>query len=118
MEISEEEKRRLKSFWGAKAEAWECSALIRYRDNLTGWACYVCAMNPEDEDNILCLIPYEPLQLREWTFTELLLCFNINGEYIERDMEFRPMRLKELIKKLRGNYESGRNQSDEAKGMH
>ena len=102
-------KNRLLNNWGSKANAMACSAELRYYDPLSSWECYIYAMNPEDEDEIVCLINGMTLEISTWKFSELLAMYNANGEPPILDTEFRARRAPEIFKHLNeGNYVSPR----------
>ncbi len=99
--ISSEIKELLKLNWGAKAEAMNCYAEVKFMDDLSVWACYIFAMNPDNEDEICCLIKTGfIIESVRWSLQEIYKCYNSEGEPPKIDKEFRRMRVAELFKKL------------------
>lgn len=94
---------KLKNNWGDKADSLACMAEMRVYDPLSNWQCYIYAVNPENEDEIMCLISggknIEPMTTA-WTMHELNLLYNSHGEGAEIDTEYRPRRTAELFKLL------------------
>lgn len=94
---------KLKQNWGDKAESLSCMSEMRVYDPLSDWQCYIYAVNPDNEDEIMCLISggknIEPLTTN-WTLYELNLLYNSHGEGVEIDIEYRPRRTAELFKLL------------------
>jgi len=94
---------KLKNNWGDKAESLACMAELRVYDPLSDWQCYIYAMNPDNEDEIMCLISggknVEPITT-EWALSEMELLYNSDGEGVEIDKEYRPRRTDELFKIL------------------
>lgn len=112
--LSETQVEKLKSNWGARAEALACFAEVRVYDPCSAWQCFLLAINPQDEDEISCIISANPKEAPEvtlWTLSDLFSLFNNQGEYVQVDQEYRPRRAAELFKKLSELtiYESNRN---------
>ena len=101
--IDERKKLKLMTYWGDKATAMACLAEVRVYDPLSDWQCYIYAVNPNNDDEIMCLISggknLEPI-VTEWTFSELGLLYNSDGEGVQVDDEYRPRRVAEIFKKL------------------
>lgn len=91
---------QLMSNWGDKAECMACFAEARFYDPLSGWACYLLAVNPADEDEIVCIIDGYYVELCHWSLKEVCGKYNFNGEYVIFDTAFRRQRAAELFKKL------------------
>jgi len=98
--ITKTQSDRLKDNWGAPAEALACYALIRFFDPLSPWECYLLAQNPDDEDEIACLIKGFFVELSHWRLSELANRYNAAGEPIQIDNHYRPRRAAELFKQL------------------
>ena len=98
LNIKQQEK--LKANWGEKASSMACMAEVRVYDPLSPWECYIYAMNPDDEDEICCIIKGFFVEVCEWRLSELASHFNAHGEAPEVDKEYRPRRAAELFKKL------------------
>jgi hypothetical protein len=101
--ISEKIKQALLSNWGAKADAMDCYAEVKFIDPITHWACYIYAMNPDNDDDIACLV-YDDIANRvevcDWSMNELLNTYNREGEYPQIDHGYIRMKASELLKKL------------------
>lgn len=94
------QKEKLKANWGSPASSMACLAEMRVYDPLSSWQCYIYAMNPDDEDQISCLIKGFTTEACEWRLSELQSRFNAEGEPLQVDTEYRPRRVAELFKKL------------------
>ena len=88
----------LKANWGEKANAMNCYTEVKFVDESGKWYCYVYALDPNDEDTIACILP-NPRAI-EWSLKELYATYDLNGEYVQEDQEFRRIRTAELFKKL------------------
>lgn len=101
--IDSKQSAKLKDNWGAKAESLQCQAELRVYDPLSDWQCYIYAMNPDNENEIMCLISggknIEPVTV-DWTLYEMSLLYNSHGEGVEIDTEYRPRQTAELFKML------------------
>ena len=101
--ITTEQSKKLKANWGVKADSMACLAELRVYDPLSSWQCYIFAQNPENDNEIMCLISggknLEPM-VTEWTLHELSLLYNAHGEGVQIDQEYRPRRAAELFKIL------------------
>lgn len=86
--------------WGEKADSMACLAEVRVYDPLSSWECYIYAMNPEDEDEIACIIAGFEVEVCDWRLSELNSVFNETGDTPELDTEYRPRRAAELFKWL------------------
>jgi hypothetical protein len=100
--IPEPIKQRLRDNWGDKANAMECYAEVKLIDPVTSWTCYVYALDPGDEDTILCLFPNGMSMIGEWSLDQLNTSYNLDGEYLVIDTEYRPMIASTLYRKLQG----------------
>lgn len=97
---------KLKANWGDKADSFDCKAEVRVYDPLSSWECYIYAMNPREEDEIMCVIKAFHVQVINWKISDMLNCFNAEGEGAIVDIEFHPREIKQIYKKLKGIYES------------
>ncbi len=107
--IGEAIKKRLMGNWGDMATSMNCYVEVKFISPTSPWACYVYAINPEDEDGICCIIDGQYLQLCEWTLKELYSIYTREGEHLVVDEEFRRIRTSELFKRLN---EQGRDYRD------
>ena len=98
--LSDAIKDKLKASWGEKASAMACMAYVRVFDPYSPWECYIYAMNPEDEDEICCIIKAFSVEVAEWRMSDLMLSYNAHGEPLQLDEEYVPRRAAELFKKL------------------
>lgn len=101
--LNETQIEKLKANWGARAEALACYAEVRLFDPCSSWQCFIVAMNPDDEDEIYCIISTNPKtqpDVSVWSLVDVSLLFNSEGEGVRVDQEYRPMRAAELFKKL------------------
>lgn len=98
--LNEQIKEILKANWGEKAQAMNCYTEVKFIDDENRWFCYIYALDPNDEDTIACILP-GPRAI-EWSLKELCATYDINGEYVKEDKEFRRIRTAELFKRLSG----------------
>jgi len=104
MVLTFEKKERLKQSWGDKAEAMECNAEVRVYDPNSSWQCFIYAMNPEDENEIMTIEAFgRPYEIHHGVgeMSRLLNMYQSNGEPLEIDFEFRPRNAGEILRKLR-----------------
>lgn len=103
--IQNQVKQKLMRNWGEQANSLNCFAEVRVYDPLSSWECYIYAMNPDNENEIQCLISggrnIEPITT-EWTMYEISMLYNSHGEGVEIDEEYRPRVVSEILKKLEG----------------
>lgn len=99
--------KKLSDNWGYPAETLECDAVMRIYDPQSRWQCWILAINPDDINQIYCIIDGETVECCEWTFRELWQAYGADGEPPSVDVEFRPIQAKILYKKLleRGKYD-------------
>ena len=100
MKLAKKTKQKLLANWGEKASSMACMAEVRIYDPLSPWQCYIYAMNPEDENEILCIIKGHEVEVCEWKMSELEIAFNSDGEPPLIDDEYRPILASEVYKKL------------------
>jgi len=99
--MNDEIKEKLKQNWGEKAECMNCYAEIKYIDESSTWACYVFALNPDDNDEICCLIHARHIiEAVRWSLRDLHESIDSYGENPKVDKEYRRMRVAPLFKKL------------------
>ncbi len=96
--------KKLKTSWGDKADCLETVAELRVFDPLSCWECYIYSMNPEDEDQIQCILHGFTIEVCDWRLSELLSHFNAEGEAPIIDREYRPRKAKTILKLLKGQY--------------
>jgi hypothetical protein len=88
--------------WGTKADSMQALAQIKFIDEHSKWACYVYALNPEDEDTVACIIESpECFEICDWSLNEIYRLFNETGESPEIDEEYRPMKAINIVARLR-----------------
>ena len=94
----------LKANWPL-AESMQCKTLIRIIDPNQSWACYIYAMDPQNEDTVMCISEKQSRIIRHVFTSEMSLntiqnAYNQFGEYPIIDTEFRPQWTFHLFKKL------------------
>ncbi len=94
-------KNKLKKNWGEKAETLNCYAEVKLIDPLSSWACYIFAMQ-EDEEVINCVIYSDACGAEIYTqcIKDIQKMYNEHGEHPIIDKEFRRTRVIELMKRL------------------
>ncbi len=90
----------LQNNWGEKAEALACKALLRLFDPMSCWECFIIAQNPQDEDEVYCILHAETVEVCTCSLKELLSMYNSEGEQIQRDSEYRPRLASEIYRQL------------------
>lgn len=101
--ISEKVKQELKKNWGDRADALQCYCEVKYQDPISSWSCFIYAMNPDNEDEICCLImDKQDIEVIKWNVMSLMSTYNRYGEYPVIDKEFRRIHAAVLYKKLGG----------------
>ncbi len=98
--LNHKQKQNLLNNWGEKANSLQCKAEVKIYDPLSGWECYIYALNPEDEDEIACIIKGFFVEICDWRLSEISTHFNAEGEQPIVDTEYRPRLVCELIKIL------------------
>ena len=99
-------KPQLMRNWGEKADCLDCYCEVKFIDEYSDWACYIYAINPEDEDTIECIILDSDVGLYTWSLKELYLSYNTQGDHPIIDQEFRKIHACVLYNKLSRLYES------------
>lgn len=69
----------------------------------SSWECYIYAVNPEDEDEVLCIINCFDVTTDKCSLKELSSMFNSQGEGLQIDHEYRPRNAQVLYKILQEN---------------
>ncbi len=98
--LNHEQKSKLLKNWGEKASSMACRAEVRVYDPLSSWECYIYALNPDDEDEICCIIKGFFVEVCDWRLSEIASRFNADGEGVQVDHEYRPRHAAELFKIL------------------
>lgn len=98
--LTASQKHKLKENWGPRSESLDCPAEVRFYDPLSGWECYIYAMNPDNEDEILCIIGAETVEDCAWSLSELASRFNAEGEGVKLDMEYCPIQSGAVLRKM------------------
>lgn len=93
--------RKLIQNWGDKAEAMDCFAEVRVFDPLSPWECYIFAQNPENLDEVKVILVGFDVEVCEMSLEEIFSKFNSEGEYVQIDPLFRPVKADKLLKRLR-----------------
>ena len=99
--LTHEKKQRLINNWGERADSLECMAEVRVFDPLSSWECFIYALNPDDENQISCIINGFEVEITIWSLSELAMCFNSHGEAPQIDKEYRPRQTAILYKILK-----------------
>lgn len=86
---------KLKNNWGAMAHSLECKAEVRLYDPNSAWECYLIAMEP-DTERLLSIVNGEIDD--ELTLPILGLLYNLHGEPVQVDKEYRPRKAVNLIR--------------------
>ncbi len=101
--LSNKQKEKLIANWGEKADSLHCFAEVRVYDPLSSWECYIFALNPEDNDEVQCIVKVSKAQeatVEKWYLTNIKCLFNEYGEGVDIDDEYRPRRADYLLNKL------------------
>lgn len=100
--LSQRIKQALKKNWGEKADTLNCFAEVKFIDPLSSWACYIFAMD-ENEEMITCLLYSDAIGVEIYTqcMYDIQSMYNEHGESPIIDKEFRRTRVTELLKRLR-----------------
>ncbi len=105
--IPENTIEKLKSSWGEKSDCLAATAELRVFDPLSCWECFIFALNPEDEDEIACILHGFTVEVTTWRLSELASHFNAEGDSPIIDREFRPRKAETILRMLRGENDSG-----------
>lgn len=91
---------KLKANWGDKANSLDCLAEVRVYDPLSSYECFIYALNPEDNDEIQCIINGFGVAMERWSLKDLFSSFNGEGDPLQVDHEYRPRNAQVLFKIL------------------
>ena len=96
-------KDKLKANW-LLAESMACKAELRVYDPLSVWQCYLIAMNPQDENEVACILSTTMGHCiyTLWTIKEINDLYNWEGEKPSIDLEYRPRMASQIFKQLNG----------------
>lgn len=92
--------KRLRANWGEKADAMECNAEVKVYDPQSKWECYLLAINPDDDDELICIVKGFGKEITTWSMSGLALLYNDQGEGVQIDHEFRPRKASEVFKNI------------------
>lgn len=100
--LSLKTKEALKKNWGEKANTLNCFAEVKLIDPLSSWACYIFAMD-ENEELVQCLIYSDLIGVEIYTqcIYDIYSMYNEHGEHPSIDPEFRRIRVTELLRRLK-----------------
>jgi hypothetical protein len=101
--INATQSERLKANWGYKADAMACMAEVRLYDPMSHWQCFIYAMNPEDDNEIQCILSVgnnTAPAIARWTLPEIIALYNSIGEGVQIDPEYRPRMASQIFKML------------------
>jgi hypothetical protein len=92
----------LKANWGDKADALDCYAEVKLMDPLSSWACYIFAMDP-NEEVVNCLLYSDAMgvEIYPQCIYNIQGMYNEHGEHPVIDTEYRRTRVTELLRRLR-----------------
>lgn len=102
--LSQKAKEALKKNWGDKATALDCYAEVKLIDPLSSWACYIFAMD-QNEENIHALMYSRAIGVDIYIgcIDNIHSMYNEEGEHPKIDKEYQRMRVSELLKRLRND---------------
>jgi len=99
--LSPKQVETLQKNWGVISECLSCKSEVRVYDPLSTWECYIHAMNPDNPDEVVCIINGETVEVSIWSLKEIAALFNSHGDSIRVDTSYRPRLAKEVYKSLR-----------------
>jgi hypothetical protein len=99
--LNSDKMKKLKDNWRESGWKSDCKAEAKFYDPASKWSCYIIAVDPRDEDTILCILQGESVEMAEWRLSELATRFNRDGEYVKEDPEYRPIAVETLLNRLR-----------------
>ena len=102
--ITETQKQRLMANWGERADSLACNAEIRLYDANGPWECYIYAINPDNEDEIMAIVKAEMVETCTCSLTELMSMYDLEGQPIRQDRCFRPRHAEVILKRLQEGY--------------
>lgn len=77
-----------------------CYAEARFYDPCSTWQCYLLAMNPQDQDEIVCILDGFDVELCNYSLKELFTKYNVEGECVMCDTEYKPRIAAQIFKTL------------------
>lgn len=93
---------KLKQAWGEKADALDCIAHIRIDDPAGKLSFYVIAVDPHDEEKMMCIIDSPvSLEIAVVNSRDIFALFDSDGSNAQIDTTWRPQKASVLYKKLR-----------------
>lgn len=98
--INNEQRKRLIENWDIATCGFPYAEVRLYAPR-SNWECYLIALNPDDMDEVICLLKAEGLEVTNWTLREIKKCYDANGYPPCVDFEYRRKKVSEIIKKLR-----------------
>jgi hypothetical protein len=98
--LNNRQKKELLKNWEV-AESGFPYAEVRLYAPKSSWECYLIALNPRCEDEVICLLHAEDVEITNWTLTEIKMCFDSDGNSPYVDLEFRRRKVSEIIKDIR-----------------
>ena len=106
--VTEKDRKHLLANWPLRESA-DCWAEVRLFDGQSGYECYLLAMNPEDEDEVYCILKGCSTEWTDWRLSEISRLYTASGTPLSTDRQYRPRRAYEIYKQLtRDDYASGR----------
>jgi hypothetical protein len=103
--LSIAQRQKLLASWGERADSLAATAELRVYDPLSCWECFIYALNPDDQDEIACILHGFTVETCNWRLSELASHFNANGEAPIVDKEYRSREANVILKMLR-DYDS------------
>lgn len=97
--LTPQQKQQLQNNWN-KRDHPDCKGEVRIYDPLSPWECYLIALNPENDDEVYCIIKGFSVQIMTWYMKSIENMFNNAGEPPKVDHEYRPIEAQEIYKKL------------------
>jgi hypothetical protein len=102
--INEKQKQRLITNWGERADALACNAEVRLYDANGPWECYIYALNPDNDDEVMAIVNAETVETCTCSILELCSMYDSDGGSLRLDRCFRPRDAQTILKKLREGY--------------
>lgn len=96
----------LEANWGDLMLCLACHATLRVYDTQGPFECFLLAMNPQDHDEVYCLIACGMMEptAEHCRLSELQAMYNSHGEPLEIDTEYRPRLAYQILQQLREKY--------------
>ena len=107
LKLSKQHTDHLIENWSDVMYCLACYATLRVYDTQGPWQCFLIAINPQDQDEVFCIISYGKLQADVETcrLSELGQMYNSHGEPLQIDYEYRPKLAYQILRQLKGFYE-------------